>query len=247
MADDKARGARAFAAFDDRFVKKPLMHPSGHQGANRNSACGRSGDRYVILISSKRRNILLNPTQRRDHIQKAVIARRGVVCLAVQRRQGQPSECAQPIIWHDDNHVIVTGKLHSVPRTCRSIGESTAMKIDQHGHLFSFSASRGPVDVQIEAVFVRRRELGQGAALHAGWGELRGVQCCGVWLRGNGGAPPEIADRRRCKRDAAELLYIAGRDSLNRALPRVYDGSGSSRLRFDGENQKTESGSERGK
>ena len=62
---------------------------------------GLAGERHVVWIASKGRNVLVNPDERRSLIEKAIVACDSA--LSRERRMAQETKRTEAIVGRDDD------------------------------------------------------------------------------------------------------------------------------------------------
>ena len=130
VADDEPGGVRALAALDDGAVKQTLTKRRGQQRADTDAPRRGARDRHVVPVAAEGRNILLNPAKRSRHIQQPIISRgRAVRVLRVQPGESKPAEYAEPMVDHDDDHVLRRGERRAVARAGRATREAAAVDV----------------------------------------------------------------------------------------------------------------------
>ena len=198
-------------ALADRAGNVATRQRRRHQRADRDRSSGFAADHDVARVPAERRDVALHPLQCRHLIEQAVIAGRVMRRARGQLGVGEEAENAEPIIHrHDDDPASC--KRGAVVALLRSVAGHEPAAIDIHQDR-QFAAPRAvepgrSPDIQIETVLARRgraeHHVGEERLLHAARPELGGVadaRPAGDRLRL---APPQIACRWRCKRNAPE-------------------------------------------
>ena len=165
-------------------------------------------DRHVAGVAAEGGNVVVHPAQRRDQIEKRVVARRVSLGLLRQLRMGEEAEDAQPVVHRDQHDALSCQAFAVVDRhRARAFGVGAAVDVDVDRPLLR-RRCRGRPHVQVQAVFadlgVRHELVGPrlplvGHRLHAAAAELVGLLHALPRGNGSGRAPSQVADRRRGK------------------------------------------------
>jgi hypothetical protein len=97
-------------------------------------AAGRlAEDSDLVWITAKRRNVLLDPLQTRNHIEQAVVARDMLRRLCAQLRMREKAERAQAIGDADQHNSLLCQSFSAVSRnSSASYAEAAAVDPNQH-------------------------------------------------------------------------------------------------------------------
>src|SRR5262249_15407583 len=155
----------------------------GHEKARAEPAGGLAEDHHLRAISAERADVRLNPLERGDLIERAVVARRSVLVFSVERRVREESELPQTVIDRDNDDVVLLGELLAVVEVAlRSIEGVVVRRAEQvraavHEEEHRTRPARGlgwGPHVQEEAVFVAVALTG-GPVLRAAVAEVSRV------------------------------------------------------------------------
>ncbi len=137
-------------------MKQPLGQRRRHQCADAGGTGRLAEDGDAAGIATEGRDVGLNPAQRRDLIEMAVVAGRPIGLLGAQIRMRQEAEAAEPVVHRDDHDAVARQPVPLEDRQgSRSHQECAAVEPDHHRTLL-VARRRGRPDVQIEAVLAFR-------------------------------------------------------------------------------------------
>ena len=212
---DRAEGA---AALGNRATEEALGERRGAKHRHGDGTGALAHDGHLGGIAAESRDILLDPLETFDHVQKAVVAGNPPLVLGGKFRQGQEAQGAGPV-FKTDKHDALLGELAAVLAGVAG-DEAAAVDPNQHGELFLGRFGRG-LDVQEQAVLghLRGRGAGPGADLLRGHAaRLGGLEHAAPLLLGHGGLPAEFAYGSFGIRDGPESAEPLFHLALNLAL-----------------------------
>src|SRR6185437_2852407 len=166
-------------------------------------------NRHIAGIAAETCDVLAHPFQRRDLIEKAVIAGDLVRRFRAQRRMRHEAENADAVIDGDDDNALPRQRIAVIDRD-RTRAELERAAIEPHHHRQLRAARRGGIDVERQTILtdlgaaqldVRHlhrivAELDAGARRGPGRGLLRRL-------------PAQRANRRRRVRNTEIRHYLA--------------------------------------
>ena len=204
--------ADAAAAVDHGLVEQSVRRRNAHQEQAAGAASRRTGDGDVVRIAAERGDVVARPLQRRDHVEQAVVAERRVRRRARgQQRMREQAERPEAVVdrHHDD---AAARQLRAVVARLRAgvLLEGAAMEPHQHRHRAAGRRLRGRPDVEEQAVLGLRVARVVDGVLRRRRAERDRLAHAGPRLRRLRRLPAQVADGRRCVRDAAEHVHVAG-------------------------------------
>ena len=164
----------AEAALDDRAVEEAVRQSGGQERRHRHCASGLSADRYVIRVAAKAFDVFVDPLQRLDLVQGAVVAGNAVFAFLAQLGQGQEAKQVHTVLdaHHDD---ALRRQFGGVELHLGSVAMVIAAAMDpNHDREQLIFRMLRCIDVQIQAIFA----------------DFRIISFIKIEL-----VPPELADR----------------------------------------------------
>jgi hypothetical protein len=161
-------------------------------------------DRDVARITAELGDVALDPAKRRLLVQEAVVAGGVVGRLFGQCPVGQESEPSKPVVDRDDDAALLN-QPRRVVVVALAGGQRAAVDPEHDRQVLRVPlpvAAIGRIDVQVQAVLVRRRPADRGSLLRAVVREVSGVERSVPARVRPRRAPAQVADRRRRVRDA---------------------------------------------
>lgn len=132
----------------------PVEQPAGERRREQREHAHRprrlAGDRDVAGVAAERRDVALDPVQRRDLVEQAEVDRAAGV-LALERRVREEAEVAEAIVDRD-HHEALARERRAVVHRRRAVADAEAAAVDPHqDRRVRPGTGRGP-DVEVEAV-----------------------------------------------------------------------------------------------
>ena len=227
------RGGDHVGTLRHSLVEQPARGRRGHQIHHAQATGGLAGDGDIVRVPAEGRDIALDPAQRFDLIEEAVISGNTLGRLRAQFRMREKAERADPIIDRYDHQALLGHPGAVIDGRCAAAPDQRAT-VNPHEHGGSFRALRGP-DVKREAVLAHGRKLfvvdrigrGPGLGLKAGGPELRRVAHADPGWGSPRGLPAQRAHRGGRIGDALEhhdralesALHLPDRRPHHRARP----------------------------
>ena len=187
-------------ALRDRFREQPMRGRRGHQIQNAQPAGGLACDRHVRRIAAERFDIALNPFQRLDLIQHAVVAGYFQRRLVAELRMRQIAEHAETIVdRHDDDAPLRQARAVVERLFARATRKRAAVNPNKHRR---FTCVGRRPDIQRQAIFARRADvlrvdaLELEARLHARGPKLSRALDAGPRRHCHRRVPAAFSDRR---------------------------------------------------
>ena len=201
----------ARAALDERAVEQPRRARRREQRAGVARAGRLAEHQHGVRVSAERRDVVADPAQRGELIERAVVADRAVG--AGQRGVGQPAELAEPVVERHHDRVAGLGEAPAVVQRIDRGADGVAAAVDPHQHRARRRGGRRRPQVQVQAVLVAD-ERAVLVELRARRAERGGVELAAGAGRGRGCAQAQVADRR-C--GVGDVLERPGRASARAA------------------------------
>jgi hypothetical protein len=123
------REAHRRARLDHRAVEEALRGRHDQERADLSAAARLAEDRDVAGIAAKRGDVVAHPTERRDHVERAGIARPREA-FAADVFQMQIAADVEPVVDADHDDIAALGEVGAVGdrAVARAIGERAAMQ-----------------------------------------------------------------------------------------------------------------------
>ena len=195
----------------DRTLEQAARQPRDHVGHDRTAAGRFAEQRHLLRIAAEQRDVALDPLQRRELIQIAIVAARIAGRFPGQGRMGKEAEAAHAVIHADDDDALGGQRVGGILRGV-SVHQRAAMDPDHHGQGRVRCRGRPP-DVQRQAVL----RFGQIVGLHAGGAERSRIEHRCPGLNRLRHPPAQFSDRRRGIGNALEADDAVGFDAAHRA------------------------------
>ena len=195
----------------DRALEQAARQPRDHVRHDRTAAGRFAEERHLLRIAAEQRDVALDPLQRGELIQIAIVAARIAGRFPGQRRMGKEAEAAHAVIHADDDDALGGQRVGGILRRV-SVHQRAAMDPDHHRQGRVRCRGRPP-DVQRQAVL----RLGQIVGLHAGGAERSRIEHRRPGLDRLRHPPAQFSDRRRGIGNALEADDAVGFDAAHRA------------------------------
>ena len=227
------------AALDDRFLDQIPRQRRGNERLDAAGARALAQDRDVVRIPAECGDVGMDPFERGDLVQEAVVAGNVVRTLRGQERMDQEAEDAEPVVDRDQDDALLGPDL-AVELGLVPPAAGVGAAVDPHRHrqlLARLARGRGP-DIQVQAVLAEFRILpveftGPGVAgivvdLHGARAEGVGHLHAFPGNDGLGFLPAQVPDGRGGERDSlVDIDSVDGRfDSLDLSALDLENGIG---------------------
>ncbi len=175
----QVRRRNHICALRDRFREQAARIGRRHQVHDAEPARGFARNRDVGRIAAERSDVLLNPAQRGDLIEKAVVAGDLAARFRTERRMRKIAEHPHAIVDGDEDDVMVCELRAVIHRLAACAArERAAVNPDEDGQI---ACACWCPDIEEQTIFARRRQLvrvdadGARVRLHARRAEPRRV------------------------------------------------------------------------
>ncbi len=193
----------------DGALHEALEQRRSHQEIDAAAPARFAPDRDLIGVAAKLRDVIPDPPDPRELIERSVVSSGVVIRLPGQFGMDEPPEHVQPVSHAHHHYSLLSDGIAIIDGLGRGpVYASTAVDPDQHGKFLRSRSCRSP-HVQIQAVFTRidespvpRAAVWRILPLHAG--RRKTIRRPGPLPRNHRlrGPPPQVADRWRSERNA---------------------------------------------
>ena len=206
-----ASRSEAAATLADGGMEEAAGERRRHQLVDAPRAGRLAEDGDAGRIAPERRDVPLDPGERGDLIEGAVVAGRGVPGFRAQQGMNEVAEHPEPVVDGHQHHAPLR-QARAVVRDVGAVADPQSAAMDPHQHRRAvFRSRRGP-DVQVEAVLahpvharvVEPARRARNRVLHARRCGFGRVAHAVPRRRRLGRTPPQVAHRRGRERHAPE-------------------------------------------